>query len=87
MDGIKGILDSKKAFILVVVLGLFASFVFTGRMTVDAYANLVVWPLVIPYFVVESATGITSIIKGKPREVAPAAPVSATPSNDSKDKE
>ena len=85
MDGIKGILDSKKAFILVVVLGLFASFVFTGRMTVDAYANLVVWPLVIPYFVVESATGITSIIKGKPREAAPV-PAAPTPP-DLKDKE
>jgi hypothetical protein len=83
MDGLKGILDSKKALLVTVVLGLYASFVFTGHLTVDQFAGHTM-PIILAYFGAETATSMTSIIKGalrKPGEGGEAPPPSAPPAS------
>lgn len=81
MEGLKGILDSKKALLVTFVLGLYAAFVFTGHLTVAQFTEQTM-PVIIAYFGAETATSMTAIIKGGVKKGAPAAPPPADPPAD-----
>jgi len=70
MDGVKGIFDSKKAILLVVVVAIYwAAYQFMPVAVADKFVEATM-PLVLAYFVVETGSGIVATIKGSPRGVA-----------------
>jgi len=70
MDGMKGIFDSKKGILLLIVLAIYwAAYQFMVVTVADKFVEATM-PLVLAYFLVETGSGIVATLKGGPRGVA-----------------
>lgn len=80
LEGLKAIFASKKALLVIALLGIYSGFVFDHLITAQQFTDQTL-PIILAYLGVEGATGITALLKGADKRVdaiTPAAPAAAS---------